>query len=87
MSRSLRGSPSTLGGSSAPVTATERIVGEFQLGTHEDGLQHRRAFIVADQHVGGAQGEPVHAAGKRNAEMVVAGPAEILDRRRKAGRR
>ena len=31
------------------------------------------------------QGEAVHAAGKRNAEMIITGPAEILDGRGEAG--
>ena len=41
---------------------------------------------VADQRIGRAQAHRIERAAHRNAEMLIAGPAEILDRGQQAGR-
>jgi hypothetical protein len=57
---------------------------EAQLRPHERRLERRRALVVADQQVGGAQRETVHRARERDADMVVTGAPEILHRNGKA---
>ena len=59
--------------------------GEFQFRPQEHGLKHRRALLIADQHVGGAQRETVHAPRQRNPEVVKARTAQVLNGGRKTG--
>ena len=61
------------------------VVGEDDLRPHEHRFEDRRARIVADKQVRRLQGEAVHAARKRDAEMIITGPAEILDGGGEAG--
>ena len=60
------------------------IARELELRTEENRFQAGRAFLVTDEKVRAHQGETVHGTGHGNAEMVVAGPAEILNRGREA---
>ena len=84
-SHSGRSSPSTFGVISAPVTATTASLGERQLRAHERALQRRGALVVADQQVGRDQREPVQRARRRDADVVVARAAAVLDGRGQAG--
>ena len=49
-------------------------------------LQSARGTGIADERICGPQTKRVERAADRNAEMLVAGAAEVLDRRQEAGR-
>ena len=55
-----------------------RVRGELQLGPEKGRLENGRVLRIADEQVGGAQRQAIHAAGDGNADVVIAGPAEIL---------
>lgn len=61
------------------------ILGEGQFRPHKNRFQYGSVFIVADQPVGAAAGEPVHSAGNRNTEMKIPLSTQILHRSGKSG--
>jgi allophanate hydrolase subunit 1 len=63
----------------APGDGDGRIAGEFEFGAEEHGLQAGLCLVIADQEIGGTQGQPVHRPADGNAEMEITRPAEVLD--------
>ena len=50
-------------------------------------VERGQALVIADQHVRGSQREAVHGARDRDTQVIVAGAAEVLHRRRQVPRR
>ena len=74
-----------LGWQFGPRDRDHGVIGKFKLRPHEDGLENGRAFFIAYEQVRGRERMPVHAAGERDADMIVAGTPEVLDGGGKAG--
>ena len=56
-----------------------------QCGTHVDHLERSSVRRIAHERVGGAQAHRIERTARGNAELPITGPAQILDRGRKAG--
>src|ERR1700730_4639077 len=55
------------------------VIGKFERLPHKYRLENGSPLRITDEQVGGGERMPVHAAGERDADVIIAGTPEVLD--------
>ena len=59
------------------------VIGKLELRPHKYGLENGSSLRITHEQVGGGERMPIHSAGERDTDMIIAGTPEVLDGGRK----